>query len=46
MEINSVLLRKVEELTLYVIDQNERLEAQDSRLRDLERERATHGQEK
>jgi hypothetical protein len=35
-ETQRKLLEKIEELTLYIIDQNRRIESQESRLRELE----------
>lgn len=36
-EMNTLLLKKIEELTLYVIEQNKKLEAQNKRIEELEK---------
>ena len=36
LEINKMLLRKVEELTLYLLEQNEKISKQDERIAQLE----------
>jgi hypothetical protein len=35
-EMDALLLKKVEELTLYVIEQNKKIEAQDQKIAELE----------
>lgn len=36
-EMNALLLKKIEELTLYLIEQDKRSEKQESRIKELER---------
>ena len=36
-ELNGLLLKKIEELTLYIIEQNKRLENQEKRIIELEK---------